>query len=161
MQMPELRTSISKYVTPPQSECHRRPRQELEDPCLLLFSAPTPYRFRFAIIFSFAFAFAFAFPEFHTLCYDPMMTAGFILSIITIIVVLLGLVMRSYCDAFIPVERPFEGTEPTVACETKGELAGKPIAEMNSSEHGEAVVVKYSTSEQEVDDKHIKESVAR
>jgi solute carrier family 6 GABA transporter-like protein 1 len=55
-----------------------------------------------------------------------MMIAGFILSIVTIIVVLLGLVMPRYYDAFIPVQRRLEGTELTVACETKGELAGKP-----------------------------------
>ena len=69
-----------------------------------------------------------------------MMIAGFILSIVTIIVVLLGLVMPRYYDAFIPVQRRFEGTEPTVACDTKGELASKPIAETVSAERGEVVV---------------------
>jgi solute carrier family 6 GABA transporter-like protein 1 len=90
-----------------------------------------------------------------------MMIAGFILSIVTIIVVLLGLVMPRYYDAFIPMQRRFEGTEPTVACETKGELAGKPIAETVSAEHGKARVVSDSVSGQEMDDKHIRESVAR
>jgi solute carrier family 6 GABA transporter-like protein 1 len=104
-----------------------------------------------------AIIFSFAFPEFHTLRYDPMMIAGFILSIITIIVVLLGLVMPRYYDAFIPTHRRVEGTEPTVAMETKGELAGKPIAEMVSAEQGLSGIMRDSSSAQEVDeDKHVK-----
>ncbi|OAL55817.1 SNF-domain-containing protein [Pyrenochaeta sp. DS3sAY3a] len=83
-----------------------------------------------------AIIFSFAFPEFHTLRYDPMMISGFILSILTIIVILVGFVMPRYYDAFIPVERRGEGTEPTMAMETKGELAGKPIREVANAEEG-------------------------
>jgi solute carrier family 6 GABA transporter-like protein 1 len=106
-----------------------------------------------------AIIFSFAFPEFHTLRYDPMMIAGFILSIITIVVVLLGLVMPRYYDAFIPVHRRSEGTEPTIPTQTKGELAGRPIAEVASAEQGHSGVMRDSSSGQEVyDDKHIKTS---
>ncbi|CAO2656874.1 Nn.00g056770.m01.CDS01 [Neocucurbitaria sp. VM-36] len=83
-----------------------------------------------------AIIFSFAFPEFHTLRYDPMMIAGFILSILTIIVILLGFVMPRYYDAFIPIERRSEGTEATVAMETKNELAGRPAADMIYAEGG-------------------------
>lgn len=65
-----------------------------------------------------------------------MMISGFILSILTIIVMLTGFVMPRYYDAFIPVERRGEGTEPTMAMETKGELAGKPIREVANAEGG-------------------------
>jgi solute carrier family 6 GABA transporter-like protein 1 len=108
-----------------------------------------------------AIIFSFAFPEFHTLRYDPMMIAGFILSIVTIIVVLLGLVMPRYYDAFIPVQRRFEGTEPTLAGVTKGDLTGMPITETVSAEHGEAVIMRDSASGEEVDEKHVKESDSR
>lgn len=104
-----------------------------------------------------AIIFSFAFPEFHTLRYDPMMIAGFILSIITVIVILLGLVMPRYYDAFIPVARRFEGTEPTVTMQTKGELAGRPIAEMFIAEHGDSATMRDSSSGQGLDtDKHVK-----
>lgn len=65
-----------------------------------------------------------------------MMIAGFILSILTIVVMLTGFVMPRYYDAFIPVGRRGEGTEPTIAMETKGELAGKPISEVGNAERG-------------------------
>jgi solute carrier family 6 GABA transporter-like protein 1 len=106
-----------------------------------------------------AIIFSFAFPEFHTLRYDPMMIAGFILSIITIIVVLLGLVMPRYYVVFIPANRRLEGTEPTVPAQTKGELAGRPIAEMSSAEQGHSSgIMRDSSSGQEEleDDKHVK-----
>ncbi|RAR15030.1 SNF-domain-containing protein [Stemphylium lycopersici] len=104
-----------------------------------------------------AIIFSFAFPEFHTLRYDPMMIAGFILSIITVIVILLGLVMPRYYDAFIPVGRRFEGTEPTVPMQTKGELGGRPIAEMFSAERGDSTTMRDSSSGQGLDtDKHVK-----
>jgi len=100
---------------------------------------------------------SFAFPEFHTLRYDPMMIAGFILSILTIIVILLGLVMPRYYDAFIPVHRRLEGTEPTVAMQTKGEVAGRPIADMVTAEQGDSSTMRDSSSVQELDgDKKIK-----
>jgi solute carrier family 6 GABA transporter-like protein 1 len=116
-----------------------------------------------------AIIFSFAFPEFHTLRYDPMMIAGFILSILTIIVVLFGLVMPRYYVVFIPAHRRLEGTEPTVAMQTKGELAGRPVAEMLNAEQGlpspppyshepgHSGVMRDSSSGQEVeDDKHVK-----
>jgi solute carrier family 6 GABA transporter-like protein 1 len=110
-----------------------------------------------------AIIFSFAFPEFHTLRYDPMMIAGFILSIFTIIVILLGFVMPRYYDAFIPAERRGEGSEPTLAMETKGELAGKPIADTVAAEHGDIGIIRDSSSEQGPlsDDKHVKESALR
>jgi len=95
---------------------------------------------------------SFAFPEFHTLRYDPMMIAGFILSILTIIAILLGLVMPRYYDAFIPVHRRLEGTEPTVAMQTKGEVAGRPIVDMVTAEQGDSSIMRHSSSVQELDD---------
>ncbi|KAA8616815.1 Na+-dependent transporter of the SNF family [Pyrenophora tritici-repentis] len=102
---------------------------------------------------------SFAFPEFHTLRYDPMMIAGFILSILTIIVILLGLIMPRYYDAFIPVHRRFEGTEPTVAMQTKDELGGRPIADVVTAEQGDSGILRDSSSVQEVnDDKKVKKA---
>lgn len=75
-----------------------------------------------------------------------MMIAGFILSILTIIAVLLGFVMPRYYDAFIPVGRRGEGTEPTIAMEPKHELAGRPAADMVYAEGG---LVREGSSEQE------------
>jgi solute carrier family 6 GABA transporter-like protein 1 len=96
-----------------------------------------------------AIIFSFAFPEFHTLRYDPMMITGFILSILTIIVVLTGFVMPRYYDAFIPIERRGEGTEPTVAMETKGEVAGMPVIRIANAESGQAGLPRVSSSEGE------------
>jgi solute carrier family 6 GABA transporter-like protein 1 len=87
-----------------------------------------------------AIIFSFAFPEFQTLRYDPMMITGFILSILTIVVVLFGCVMPRYCDAFIPVQRRGEGTEPTMALETKGEVAGMPISHLANAEGGQSIL---------------------
>lgn len=88
-----------------------------------------------------------------------MMIAGFILSILTIIVILLGLVMPRYYDAFIPVHRRFEGTEPTVPMQTKGEVAVRPIADMFTAEQGDSSIMRDSSSAQELDDdKKIKTS---
>lgn len=81
-----------------------------------------------------AIIFSFAFPEFHTLRYDPMMITGFILSILTIVVVLFGCVMPRYYDAFIPVQRRGEGTEMTTALETKGEVDGMTIGRLENAE---------------------------
>ena len=61
-----------------------------------------------------AIIFSFAFPEFHTLRYDPMMIAGFILSILGMVAMLLGFVMPRYYDVFIPVDRRDEGVQKTV-----------------------------------------------
>lgn len=93
---------------------------------------------------------SFAFPEFHRLRYDPMFISGFILSILTVIAILLGLVMPRYYDAFVPVHRRAEGTEPTVPMQTKGELAGKPIAETVAAEHGDSSVMRDSYSGQDL-----------
>ncbi|KAH4034275.1 hypothetical protein HBI81_081870 [Parastagonospora nodorum] len=100
-----------------------------------------------------AIIFSFAFPEFHTLRYDPMMITGFILSILTIIVVLVGAVMPRYYDAFIPIERKDEGTEPTIAMETKGEVAGLPISEVANAESGHGSMMRESSLEH--DDKAV------
>jgi solute carrier family 6 GABA transporter-like protein 1 len=105
-----------------------------------------------------AIIFSFAFPEFHTLRYDPMMITGFILSILTIIVVLVGAVMPRYYDAFIPFERRGEGTEPTTAMETKGEVAGLPIGEMAHAESGQGSMVRESSWDH--DDKAVKAGAA-
>ena len=51
--------------------------------------------------------------------------------------IMLGYAMPRYYDAMIPLERRGEGTEPTMATETKGELGGRPIA--NMAERGEVL----------------------
>lgn len=66
-----------------------------------------------------------------------MMIAGFILAHITMILVILGFTMPRYYDAFIPIERRMEGTDPTVAMDTKNELDGRPIGEYANAECGE------------------------
>jgi solute carrier family 6 GABA transporter-like protein 1 len=96
-----------------------------------------------------AIIFSFAFPEFHTLRYDPMMIAGFIISILTVVVILVGFVMPRYYDAFIPLHRREEGTEPTTALETKGEVTGMPVSEMSNAESGQGRLGRSSESEQE------------
>jgi solute carrier family 6 GABA transporter-like protein 1 len=103
-----------------------------------------------------AIIFSFAFPEFHTLRYDPMMITGFILSILTIIVVLVGYAMPKYYDAFIPIERRGDATEPTTAMETKGEVAGLHISVMAHAERGHGALVRDSSSDQ--DHKVVKEA---
>lgn len=104
-----------------------------------------------------AMVFSFAFPEFHTLRYDPMMIAGFIISIFTLIAMLVGFVMPRYYDAFIPIHRRGEGDEPTVACETKGELAGKPISDTVNAESGVMARTSSDSPPEIIDDKHPKE----
>ncbi|KAL2376667.1 hypothetical protein RJZ90_007345 [Blastomyces dermatitidis] len=66
-----------------------------------------------------AIIFSFAYPQFHTLRYDPLMIAGFILAHICLLAILLGFVMPRYYDIFIPPLRRAEGTEETVANEPK------------------------------------------
>lgn len=66
-----------------------------------------------------AIIFSFAFPEFHTLRYDPMMVAGFILSLLGVSIVLFGFVAPRYYGAFIPAHRKMEGKEETVINEDK------------------------------------------
>jgi solute carrier family 6 GABA transporter-like protein 1 len=104
-----------------------------------------------------AIIFSFAFPAFHKIRYDPMMIAGFILSILTVVVILVGFVMPRYYDAFIPVSRQ-EGTEPTAAQDTKGELAGMPVSQVANAEGGQAALARESSSDRE--DKAVKEDAA-
>ena len=95
-----------------------------------------------------AIIFSFAFPEFHTLRYDPMMITGFILSILTMIVIIVGFVMPRYYDAFIPIDRRGDGSEPTVATVTKNELTGRPIRETVNAENGLAGDDRISSDQQ-------------
>jgi solute carrier family 6 GABA transporter-like protein 1 len=106
-----------------------------------------------------AIIFSFAYPEFHSLRYDPMMITGFILANITMVVVILGFTIPRYYDAFIPYERRDEGTEPTVAMETKGELSGAPVSDLVKAEDGRAAPA-YASSQEHVDKgvEHDKES---
>ncbi|KAF1968292.1 Sodium:neurotransmitter symporter [Bimuria novae-zelandiae CBS 107.79] len=91
-----------------------------------------------------AIIFSFAYPEFHTLRYDPMMITGFILSHLGMLAIIMGYAIPRYYDALIPVERREEGTEPTIAMDTKGEFAGRPVAGM--AERG-AVPAPYESDE--------------
>tara|TARA_R110002003_G_scaffold126_50_gene11856 strand:+ start:6672 stop:6959 length:288 start_codon:yes stop_codon:yes gene_type:complete len=84
-----------------------------------------------------------------------MMITGFILSILTIIVVLVGFVMPRYYDAFIPIGRRGEGTEPTTAMETKGDFAGLPVSQIANAEGG---LARGSSSDR--DDKAVKDDEA-
>lgn len=98
-----------------------------------------------------AIIFSFAFPEFHRLRYDPMMIAGFILSILTVVVILVGFVMPRYYDAFIPLHRREDGTETTTALQTKGEVAGMSVSELGgNAESAQGGLARSSESEQEV-----------
>lgn len=106
-----------------------------------------PFLWRYISCPVLAIVFSFAFPEFHTLRYDPMMIAGFIIAIFTLIAMIVGFVMPRYYDAFIPLERRGEGTEPTVAGETKGELAGKPLSEVVNAENGQGGLMARSSSD--------------
>ncbi|KAH7408239.1 hypothetical protein DE146DRAFT_752384 [Phaeosphaeria sp. MPI-PUGE-AT-0046c] len=105
-----------------------------------------------------AIIFSFAFPAFHKVRHDPMMIAGFILSILTVLVILIGFVMPRYYDAFIPIHRRQEGTEPTTAQDTKGELAGMPVSHIANAEGGQAALARECSSEGE--DKTVKEDAA-
>ncbi|KAF1359347.1 SNF-domain-containing protein [Lizonia empirigonia] len=97
-----------------------------------------------------AIIFSFAYPEFHTLRYDPMYITGFILANLTMVVIILGFTIPRYYDAFIPYERRGEGTEPTVAMETKGEIFGALISDLVKAESGEAPLA-YASSQYHVD----------
>jgi solute carrier family 6 GABA transporter-like protein 1 len=66
-----------------------------------------------------AIIFSFAFPEFHTLRYDPMMIAGFVLSMLCLAMMIFGFIMPRYYNVFVARHRRDEGTEPTVANEVK------------------------------------------
>ena len=66
-----------------------------------------------------AIVFSFAYPEFHTLRYDPMMIAGFILAHFCLLLTLLGVVFPRYYNVFIPPHRRNEGTEIMTANQPK------------------------------------------
>lgn len=89
--------------------------------------------------------FSFAYPEFHTLRYDPMYITGFILANLTMLVIIVGFTVPRYYDAFIPHERRGEGTEPTVAMETKDEIVGASVCGVVKAERGE-VPTAYASS---------------
>lgn len=79
------------------------------------------------------------------------MIAGFILSILTVLAILVGFVMPRYYDAFIPLHRRGDGTEPTTALHTKGEVTGMPVSEMANAENGQGgLLPRNSDSEPEV-----------
>jgi solute carrier family 6 GABA transporter-like protein 1 len=90
-----------------------------------------------------AIIFSFAYPEFHTLRYDPMYITGFILANLTMVVIILGFTIPRY------YERRGEGTEPTYAMETKGEVAGASVSDVVRTEDGEAPMVYASSQENE------------
>jgi solute carrier family 6 GABA transporter-like protein 1 len=85
-----------------------------------------------------------------------MMITGFILSILTVIVVLTGFVMPRYYDAFIPTTRQGEGTEPTTAMESKGEVSGMPVVKIANAEGGRGGHLVQESS-LDGDDKAVKE----
>ena len=93
--------------------------------------------------------FSFAYPEFHTLRYDPMYITGFIIANLAMVVIIVGFTVPRYYNAFIPYERRGEGTEPTVAMETKGEIAGAPANDFVRAEGGQAPT--YASSQEHVD----------
>ncbi|KAF1932290.1 SNF-domain-containing protein [Didymella exigua CBS 183.55] len=97
-----------------------------------------------------AIIFSFAYPGFHTLRYDPMHITGFILANLIMVAVILGFTIPRYYDAFIPYERRGEGTEPTVAMETKGEISGAPVSEIVRAEGGGAPPA-YGSLQEHVD----------
>jgi solute carrier family 6 GABA transporter-like protein 1 len=79
-----------------------------------------------------------------------MYITGFILANLTMVVIILGFTIPRYYDAFIPYERRGEGTEPTVAMETKGEIAGAPVSEVVRAEGG-GVPLAYGSSQEHVE----------
>ena len=78
-----------------------------------------PFLLRYVSGTVLAIIFSFAFPEFHSLRYDPMMITGFIISILTLTVMVAGFIMPRYYERFVPPHRRAEGSEPTVANEPK------------------------------------------
>ncbi|KAF2868913.1 hypothetical protein BDV95DRAFT_498886 [Massariosphaeria phaeospora] len=71
--------------------------------------------------------FSFAYPEFHTLRYDPMMIAGFILSHICLVLIVLGFITPRFYDSLVPPHRRGEGTEATVPNVIKGEIEAAAV----------------------------------
>lgn len=55
------------------------------------------------------------------------MITGFTLAHIGMVLIILGCVAPRYYDKLIPAQRRAEGTEPTVPCEPKGEVAAHAI----------------------------------
>ncbi|OJD38126.1 sodium:neurotransmitter symporter family protein [Diplodia corticola] len=70
-----------------------------------------------------AIIFSFAYPEFHSLRYDPMMIAGFILSHLCLLMIVFGFIMPRYYECFVPPHRRSEGAEVTVVNLTEGKDA--------------------------------------
>lgn len=78
-----------------------------------------------------------------------MYITGFILANLAMVVIILGFTIPRYYDAFIPYERRGEGTEPTAAMETKGDIAGAPVSDIISAEGGGPPA--YSSLQEQVD----------
>lgn len=79
-----------------------------------------------------------------------MYITGFILANLTMVVIILGFTIPRYYDAFVPYERRGEGTEPTVAMETKGEIAGASVSQVIRAEGGGSPAA-YSSSQEHMD----------
>lgn len=77
-----------------------------------------------------------------------MYITGFILANLAMVVIIIGFTIPRYYDAFIPYGRRGEGTEPTVAMETKGEIAGVPMSEIIRAEGGGPPPAYHSSQEQ-------------
>jgi len=65
------------------------------------------------------------------------------------VAIILGFTVPRYYDAFIPYERRGEGTENTVAMDTKGEIAGATVSDLVKAEGGEAPLA-YGSSQEHV-----------
>ncbi|CAD0088082.1 unnamed protein product [Aureobasidium vineae] len=83
-----------------------------------------------------AIIFSFAFPEFHSLRYDPMMIAGFVLSVVGMIAVLLGFVTPRYYDGFVPVERRDEGRKETLLDQPMEQVDAVSVVSEDGGESG-------------------------
>lgn len=65
------------------------------------------------------------------------------------VAIILGFAIPKYYDVFIPPQRRGEGTEPTLAMDTKGELAGQPTEETVKAEAGAQTGTYVPSSEDE------------
>jgi solute carrier family 6 GABA transporter-like protein 1 len=79
-----------------------------------------------------------------------MYITGFILANLTMVVIILGFTIPRYYDAFIPYERRGEGSEHTVAMETKREIVGAPASGVIRAEGGGSPAA-YNSSQEHVD----------
>jgi solute carrier family 6 (neurotransmitter transporter, GABA) member 1 len=64
------------------------------------------------------------------------MILGFIVAHIAMVAIMFGYAVPRYYDVLIPIDRRNEGSEPTIAMQTKGELAGRPVEEIANAERG-------------------------